>query len=90
MCLSKDTYGADYPKPFRFVSHADHPAFKECAQWKQLRLELSDLLKKGHESAVVRSKKEEQRLHSEWYERTARARPYAAFLRTTRYCFKQV
>eukprot|EP00965_Chrysotila_dentata_P244831 6206194-Pleurochrysis_carterae.AAC.1 len=31
LSLSKDTYGIDYPKPFRLISRADHSAFKECS-----------------------------------------------------------
>eukprot|EP00965_Chrysotila_dentata_P022426 742686-Pleurochrysis_carterae.AAC.2 len=64
---SKDTYGADYQRPFCLISRADHSAFKECPECKRLRLQIAELLKAGHESTAIRTVKEEQRHHSEWF-----------------------
>eukprot|EP00965_Chrysotila_dentata_P046719 1551347-Pleurochrysis_carterae.AAC.1 len=35
-------------------------------------MQLAELLKKGHDSAAVRAKNEDQRLHSEWFMRQRR------------------
>eukprot|EP00965_Chrysotila_dentata_P042075 1396056-Pleurochrysis_carterae.AAC.1 len=45
LSLSKDTYGADYAKPFRLISRADHSAFKECPECKRLRLQVAELMR---------------------------------------------
>eukprot|EP00965_Chrysotila_dentata_P168853 5575721-Pleurochrysis_carterae.AAC.1 len=63
--LSGETYGADYAKPFRLISRADHSAFKECAECKRLRLEVAQLLRDGADSAAIAAKKAEQRVHSD-------------------------
>eukprot|EP00965_Chrysotila_dentata_P260978 6214102-Pleurochrysis_carterae.AAC.1 len=57
LCLSKETYGTEYPKPFRLTSRADHSAFKECSECKCLRLEVAQLLRDGADLAVVSAKK---------------------------------
>eukprot|EP00965_Chrysotila_dentata_P032509 1083201-Pleurochrysis_carterae.AAC.1 len=65
--LSRETDGADYAKPFRLISRADHSAFEECAKCKRIRLEVAHLLRDGADSAAVATKKAEQCVHSDWF-----------------------
>eukprot|EP00965_Chrysotila_dentata_P005745 189484-Pleurochrysis_carterae.AAC.1 len=65
--LANETYGSDYPKPFRLISRADHSAFKECPECKRLRLQLAELLKNGEDITVVRAAKAEQKQHCDWF-----------------------